>query len=193
MNDSTAPEHSHVLDIAESWKRARPDLDLSDFLLAIYVMRTGRILDDAYDRMCRKQFGISGADMRVVFALRRAGKPYARRPTDLFRALLVTSGAITKQVDRLSNVGFVERLDDPSYSGGFLILLTAKGLKAADAATEMLAKDAPITPALRSLCAADRAALQRLVVHTLMELESAGATRRERAGRKRPRVRNTLA
>lgn len=193
MSNRTPSKHSHVLEIAESWKRARPDLDLKDFLLAIYVMRLGRMVDDAYDFMCRTRFGISGADMRVLFALRRAGKPYAWRPTDLFRALLVTSGAITKQVDRLSGLGFVERLADPGHSRGFLILLTAKGLKAADAATEMLAKDAPITLALRSLCAADRAALQRLVVHALMELESVGVTRPERADRTRSRVRKTLA
>jgi hypothetical protein len=111
MNDRDRRQ-SHIQDIIESWKRERPDLDLSDFLLAIYVMRLGRVVDDVYDRMSRKRLGISGADMRVLFALRRAGKPCARRPTDLFRALLVTSGAMTKQVDRLSDFGFVERLDD---------------------------------------------------------------------------------
>ena len=59
----------------------------------------------------------SGADMRVLFALRRAGKPYAWRPTDLFRAHLVTSGAITKQVGRLTSLGFVERTDETGYAG----------------------------------------------------------------------------
>ena len=175
MSNRTHSKHSHVLEIAESWKRARPDLDLKDFLLAIYVMRLGRMVDDAYDLMCRRRFGISGADMRVLFALRRAGKPYAWRPTDLFRALLVTSGAITKQVDRLSGLGFVERLADPGHSRGFLILLTAKGLKAADAATEMLVEHSPIAPGVRSLSSSDRAALQRLLESALVELESPDA------------------
>ena len=184
MKDSTTAVRSRTLEIAESWRRARPDLDLSHFLQAIYVMRLGRVLDDAYDRMCRARFSISGSDTRVLFALRRAGKPYARRPTDLFRALLVTSGAMTKQVDRLSSFGFVERVDDPARSGGFLILLTAKGLKAANAATEMLVDGSPITRALRSLSAPDRVALQRLVEHTLMEVESSGATEPTKGVRK---------
>src|SRR5690606_34252964 len=105
MDTARSGTRSHVQDIAESWRRERPDLDLQDFLLAIFAMRLGRKVDDKYDRMCRERWKISGADMRVLFALRRAGKPYARRPTDLFRALLVTSGAITKQVDRLIDLG----------------------------------------------------------------------------------------
>ena len=134
----------HLEDIIATWTRERPDLDLSNYFFAMFVMRLGRVVDDVYDRLCRKRFGISGADMRVLFALRRAGKPYARRPTDLFRALLVTSGAMTKQVDRLSRLGFVERLDDPTNSAGVLIALTGKGLKATNAATDHLASNSPI-------------------------------------------------
>jgi DNA-binding MarR family transcriptional regulator len=54
------------------------------------------------------------------------------RPTELFRALLVTSGAVTKQVDRLVAAGLVERLPDPSHGGGFLIRLTERGGSIAD-------------------------------------------------------------
>ena len=76
--------------------------------------------------------------MRVLFALRRAGPDYALRPTELFRSLLVTSGAITKQVDRLAALGYVDRLPGPPKSGGFLIWLTAKGKRTADQAMTSL-------------------------------------------------------
>lgn len=164
---------SHIQEVVASWERERPDLDLSNFLLAICVMRLGRVVDDAYDRMCRKRYGISGADMRVLFALRRAGRPYARRPTDLFRALLVTSGAITKQVDRLSSQGFVDRIVDPSYSGGALIALTAKGLKAANSATELLTDGSPIVPGVQNMSASDRTAARRFIQKMLEGLEQA--------------------
>src|SRR5580692_5720701 len=144
MGTKTAGPESHIEDVVESWRRERPDLDLGDFLLAILVMRLGRQVDDKYDRLCRERFGISGADMRVLFALRRAGKPFMRRPTDLFRALLVTSGAITKQVDRLSKKGLVERISRENQLGG--VQLTAKGLKMADAATDLIAKQSIIEP-----------------------------------------------
>jgi DNA-binding MarR family transcriptional regulator len=142
---------SHTVDLGDSWQRERPDIDHRELLLQIYVMRLGRMIDDAYDRMCRKTYGISGGEMRVLFALRRAGPPFARRPTDLFRALLVTSGAITKQVDRLQAAGFVVRLPDPSYAGGFLIQLTDKGRAAADKTVEVLAERSLISWATKGL------------------------------------------
>jgi DNA-binding MarR family transcriptional regulator len=164
-------QHSLILDIEASWRRERPDLELSNFLLAIYLTRLGRIVDDAADRLFRKRFGISGADMRVLFALRRAGKPFMRRPTDLFRALLVTSGAITKQVDRLSKKGLVERISRENQLGG--VQLTAKGLKMADAATDLIAKQSIIEPGVKGLPKSERSTGQKFVQYILLGLEAA--------------------
>ena len=109
--------------------------------------------------------------MRVLFALRRAGSPFTRRPTDLFRALLVTSGAITKQVDRLSKKGIVERLSRESEVSG--VRLTAKGLRMADAATDLLAKQSVIEPGIKTLSKTERSAGQQFVQHVLMGMETA--------------------
>ncbi len=133
--------------IAMQWQREKPELDLRNFLLAIYFMRLGTMVDRAFDRMCRTRYQINGGDMRVLLALRRSGHPYARRPTDLFRALLVTSGAITKKVDRLVDKGYAERRDDPAHSGGFLVHLTRKGLKVVDEAVLALAEESALAPA----------------------------------------------
>jgi len=168
--NSDVDRRGHTLEVAESWRRERPDLDLSEFLLAIYFRRLGRVLDDAYDRMCRARFDISGADMRVLFALRRAGSPYLRRPTELFRALLVTSGAITKQVDRLQGMGLVERLPGPRKSGG--VQLTGKGLKVANAATEVLARNSPLSKGIQGLSKSQLAQCQAAVQQILVALEA---------------------
>src|SRR5260370_42486090 len=85
------PGKSFIELISVQWQRERGDLDLSNFLLAIYLMRLGTIIERAFGRQCDERYGISGSDMRVLFALRRGGQPYVKRPTDLFRALLVTS------------------------------------------------------------------------------------------------------
>ena len=170
--NNEAPVGRHTEELAESWRRERPDLNLEDFLLGIYLMRIGRLLDDAYDRMCRATFGVSGADMRVLFALRRAGSPYARRPTDLFRALLVTSGAMTKQVDRLSGLQFVERRRDPRQATGLLIQLTKQGLKVANQASESLAKHSLIASATASMSATERASGERFCQQLLAALDA---------------------
>jgi len=186
----SSPALSHTQELAASWRRELPGRELSDFLLAIYLMRLGRLLDETYDQMCRTTYKVSGADMRVLFALRRAGAPYTRRPTDLFRSLLVTSGAMTKQVDRLERLGLVERRPDPAYSGGLLIRLTTRGLKVANAAAETLAIHSPAIPAVSGMSKADRYAVQRLCEHMLIALDkttvpSAGTEHYGRRGRAR--------
>lgn len=162
--------HSHARDVAESIQRERPDLDPSDYLYWIYIMRLGRILDQVDDRRCRTRFKISGADMRVLYALRRAGSPYTRRPTELFRSLLVTSGAITKQVDRLVKLKLVNRSPDPIHSGSFLVSLTARGLKMADDSLTSLAEAAKPSKT-SSLSRAEHDTMCALCEKMLLDLE----------------------
>ena len=174
MATKAASARSHVEDVMESWRRERPELDLSVFLLAIIAMRLGRQVDDKYDRLCRERYNISGADMRVLFALRRAGKPYARRPTDLFRALLVTSGAMTKQVDRLVEIGFVVReADQTDDNARVRIQLTPAGLRVVNQATDLLSKQSPLAPGLATLNRSELATLERLLPKVLISLEDA--------------------
>jgi len=157
--------------ITLQWQREREDLDLQNFLLAIYFMRLGTLVDRAYDRYCQKQFGINGGDMRLMLALRRSGPPYVKRPTDLFRALLVTSGAITKKVDRLVDAGFVERSVDPSHSGGFLVHLTKKGLHVVEQAIEHLANQSALAPAMARLTPEERKLGSDFALRMLSALE----------------------
>ena len=166
--------------LLSSWTAERPDLDLSEMLLGIVMYRMGRMLDSSFDRMCRTKFAMSGADMRVLLALRRNGEPYALRPTDLFRALLVTSGAITKQVDRLKALDLVERLPDPDYAGGFQVHLTRKGLKVVDAATDELAQHSLLGNALKSLPKGVRASGEAFMYRLLTAFEDAARPRQSR-------------
>lgn len=168
-----SPITDHTEDLLASWTRERPDLDLTEFLLGIAIMRTGRLLDQNFSRSCRADFGISGADMRVLFALRRAGPPFARRPTDLFRALLVTSGAMTKQIDRLEELALVKRLPDPDYGGGYLIRLTKAGQAVADKATDDLAKHSLLCEALKHISAEERQAFTEMMVSVLRHTDQA--------------------
>ncbi|MDB6000725.1 MAG: MarR family transcriptional regulator [Rhizobacter sp.] len=159
--------------ITLQWRRERKDLDLSNFLTGIYFMRLGTLVERAFDVMCQKRFGVSGSDMRVLLALRRGGRPYVKRPTDLFKALLVTSGAITKKVDRLAALDMVERLADPGYNGGFLVRLTSHGLAVVEEAVELLAKESVIGPAMDQFSAEDREAGSRFCLQVLAALENA--------------------
>jgi DNA-binding MarR family transcriptional regulator len=185
------PSHSQL--IAMQWRTERNDLDLDNFLLAIYFMRLGTLVDRAYDRHCQKAYGIGGGDMRVMLALRRSGPPYVKRPTDLFRALLVTSGAITKKVDRLVSAGYAERMPDPAHGGGFLVHLTKKGLHAVESEIEHLAKRSVLGPAMEQFTPEERRRGADFTLRVLSMLESTVGeadepeepVARKRSGRKR--------
>ena len=161
-------------DIADSWAKERPDLDPLDYLLPIYMVRLGRIAERDGDQTWKKAFNISSPDMRVLLALRRAGGDFSRRPTDLFRALLVTSGAITKIVDRLSADGLVKRRPDPSDKGGFLIYLTAKGKNVADDALTLMAHTTVLGASRISLSTKERQLMVDLCERILLDIEKEG-------------------
>jgi DNA-binding MarR family transcriptional regulator len=101
-----------IHEISRQWRRERLDLDLQNFLLQIYPQRIGRIIEARFSKMCLRRFAMRAQDMRLLLALRRGVAPFAKRPTDLFRALPVTSAAITKQVDGLAKKKLVRRLPD---------------------------------------------------------------------------------
>ena len=168
---SKPPGSSQIEFIALQWQREHSELDLSNFLLAIYFMRLGTLVEQVFDKMCQGLCGISGSDMRVLLALRRSGRPYAKRPTDLYRALLVTSGAITKKIDRLASLGMVERQPDPSHGGGFIVHLTKKGLDIVEKAIVKLAEESSIAPAMAHFSDAERAAGNEFCLRTLALME----------------------
>ncbi len=158
---------SSIQESIQQWMRARPDLDLTALIFAMPALRLGKIVEDHWDRQCVKHFGLRSNDMRVLLALRRVGPPHARRPTDLFQSLLVTSGAITKQVDRLARRKLVERLRDPNHGGGRLVHLTPQGMKVSNKAVEMIAGEGPLHDALTQIPRRERQAGLEFLVELL--------------------------
>jgi DNA-binding MarR family transcriptional regulator len=133
------------------WEVQRPDLDLTTLYFKITVLSLGKIIEDEFDRSCRTQHGLRANDVRVLFTLLRAGKPYMLRPTDIFQYLLITAGAVTKQVDRLSSRGLVKRKKDPGHAGGTLVQLTKKGVTIADEIAITVSSSGMVHDAIASL------------------------------------------
>jgi DNA-binding MarR family transcriptional regulator len=118
-------------DIEAAWLQQRPDLDMA---MACTLLRMERVnqLHEMRVQAISKTVGLQTGELHVLLALRRSGKPYELRPTDLFRALLVTSGAMTKRVARLQEGGFILRVSANDDGRSELVRLTAKGLATAD-------------------------------------------------------------
>ena len=97
----------------------------------------------------------------MLAALRRAGPPYRMNPTALYESVLLSSGGMTKRLDRLEATGLVVRLPDPTDRRGRLVALTDRGRELVDAAVvDHLANEERL---LAGLSASERDALSDLL------------------------------
>ena len=75
------------------------------------------------------QYKLLQADLSVISALRRSGEPYCLTPTELTNCMLFSSGGLTKVLNRVTDMGLVERLDNPQDKRSKLVKLTNTGLQ----------------------------------------------------------------
>ncbi|GAA2656611.1 MarR family transcriptional regulator [Streptomyces aculeolatus] len=129
---STAPL-DHVARIQAEWARERPDLDVTPQAVIGRLHRLGALLTR---RLCLvyDQYGLSEGEFDVLAALRRAGDPYERAPGELAAHTMVTTGAMTKRIDRLERNGLVTRRRSASDGRGRVVALTSAGRKLIDRA-----------------------------------------------------------
>ena len=116
-----------VDEILRQWGRERPDLDTSAMAILGRIARIERRVDPLLSRVFRK-FGLERWSFDVLATLRRSGYPYELTPTQLFRSLMLSSGAITHRSDELVKAGLVERKPDPDDRRGVRVKLTDIGL-----------------------------------------------------------------
>ena len=116
----------------QQWARERPDLPTLP--MAIF----GR-LSDASERALRDHMnplfaeaGLQPGEFDVLATLRRSGDPYMLSPTQLYEALMISSGGMTNRLDRLEHAGLVARQPDPNDRRGKLIALTDSGARVID-------------------------------------------------------------
>jgi DNA-binding MarR family transcriptional regulator len=120
-------------ELVAAWQTELPDVLGPETELVKRVTLLARTLSDAVDAEL-PELDLTPAEFDVLAALRRAGKPYARRPNDLTRALLMSSGGTSNVVNRLAARGLVARRPDPDDRRGTLVALTPDGVALAEEA-----------------------------------------------------------
>ena len=108
------------------WAEVRPELDTSP---AAVIARLGRAsaYTDAAVNARLADFGLTRESFDVLSSLRRHGSPCRLSPTQLYRELMRSSGAITHRLASLEHAGLVRRVPDPDDGRGLLVELTRKG------------------------------------------------------------------
>jgi DNA-binding MarR family transcriptional regulator len=122
-----------VSELVNDWHSERPDLDIPPLELFVLINR----LSDQFIKRAEKwlsPLGLSWESFSLIVTLRRVGAPFALRPGDLLKVSLLTSGAITNRIDRVEQLGLVERHREPNDRRGVVVRLTPAGQTLADRA-----------------------------------------------------------
>lgn len=150
-----------VDEIQQEWARERPDVDVAPQGVIGRLHRLAQALTLELEAVYAAH-GLAEIDFDILCTLRRAGAPYARRPADLARSTMVTTGGISKRLDRLQAQGLVERTKPTTGDGRATeARLTAEGRRRIDAVfTEHMANERRL---LDQLPPKDREALERIL------------------------------
>ncbi|MFC7548923.1 MarR family winged helix-turn-helix transcriptional regulator [Plantactinospora sp. GCM10030261] len=150
----------HVARIQRAWARERPDLDVGPQGVIGRLHRLAGHLTEQLQVVYRR-YGLGEGEFDVLATLRRAGEPYERAPGELAAHTMVTTGAMTKRLDRLERDGLVTRRPSTTDGRGRVVALTEAGRDLIDAAfTEHMRNERRL---LDGLAPAEAAQLEALL------------------------------
>jgi DNA-binding MarR family transcriptional regulator len=159
--------------ITAQWRTERPDLDSSPMEVIGRITRASVLIQRELERAFALH-GLAGGDFDVLATLRRSGTPVT--PGELSRSTMVTTGGMTKRLDRLESLGLIRRQPDPNDRRGRLIALTDVGRALCDRAVEAHLENEERL--LAELPVAKREQLAALLRELLISLDERAPTRR---------------
>lgn len=113
--------------LVDQWRDQFAGMNMDGFALTVRIRRIAMLIDELSISECEAA-GLKHNEMLLLLALRRVGKPYCLRPTDITKMHSVTSGTVTYRIDQLTKQDLAERIPDPVDRRGYLIRLTPRGL-----------------------------------------------------------------
>lgn len=123
---SSDGDADHVDHVLAQWAATRPELDTAPAAVIARLGRASAYADAAVNARLA-EFGLTRESFDVLTSLRRSGPPFRLSPTQLYRELMRSSGAMTHRLAGLEDAGLVRRLPDPGDGRGLLVELTRKG------------------------------------------------------------------
>jgi DNA-binding MarR family transcriptional regulator len=163
----------HVARIQAEWRAERPEVDTAPQGVIGRLHRIANHLT-AELTVLYAEYGLSEGEFDVLAALRRAGAPYERAPGELALHTMVTTGAVTKRVDRLIAAGLVSRERSSADGRGRVVRLTPAGLSVIDEAfSAHMANERRL---LEVLSATEVRQLEKLLTTWLTRIEPPGTT-----------------
>jgi DNA-binding MarR family transcriptional regulator len=164
-------EQDRVAQIQQEWARERPDVDTGPAGVIGRLHRLAGHLTEQLNVVYRRH-GLSEGEFDVLAALRRAGAPFERAPGELAQHTMVTTGAMTKRLDRLEAAGLVTRRRSGQDGRARVVALSPAGRRLIDRAfTEHMRNEHRL---LSALTPAQAAQLEGLLTAWLAQVEPSG-------------------
>jgi len=136
----TAPE-DFVDRILAQWAEERPDLDLDEAMMGA-VMRMTHLLYRVFNPLGEAAIepqGLKQPEFDVLATLRRRGPGQSITPSRLSDELMTSRAGMTKRIDRLEALGYLQRVPSADDRRSFGVVLTPAGTAAVDAALTAVA------------------------------------------------------
>jgi DNA-binding MarR family transcriptional regulator len=124
-------EPNLVSRVIAQWEGVRPDLDVSPIGVIGRVHSIADWLTEERVSLYAK-YSLGAGEFDVLAALLRSGEPYEMSPSSLADWTLVSSGAVTKRVDRCVEQGWVTRRVGQADARSRVVALTPAGKELID-------------------------------------------------------------
>lgn len=172
MSRQKAKERDGIDERRAQWAAELPDLDTRGMAIIGRMRWITLNLRPPIEAIFRK-YGLDSGEFDVLATLRRSGKPYCLRPTELYRWLMISSGGLTARLARLEKAGLISRVPDPDDARSMLVQLTPTGKTVAERAfREDMAFESEVLEALKPAeLAALESLLRKLVLALTVETE----------------------
>jgi len=154
------------------WRTEKPGIDASPLGVLGRISRLSIYVRDRAEKWL-KPMDLTWESFSILAALRRSGKPYELRPTDMYREALLSSGAITNRIDGVERRGWVERRPDTVDRRVTIVRLTPAGKTVIDKALEIHFRE--LSKLLGGMTRGDRDELGTLLGKLLATFESESA------------------
>ncbi|MEQ1754955.1 MAG: MarR family transcriptional regulator [Micropepsaceae bacterium] len=161
----------HIDDVYAQWQRDMPEIGTNGARILARARRLTLLVRPEIEAVF-KSFELDTGEFDVLATLRRSGAPYALRPTELYRALMISSGGLTDRLDRLKARGLIRRRPSEEDKRSELVELTALGRKKIEAA--FVADMAVENRLTAHLSPGEHEELCRLLRKLLLQLEQEG-------------------
>jgi len=162
-------EKDIVDELLDQWAIERPKMNVSSLGIVVRVQMLGKLLQQRTSDAL-KRHGLKHWEYDVLSVLRRQGGKFELPATEIARAALLTTGAMTTRIDRLVERGLVQRRKTKADRRSVLVRLTQKGKHLVNAAIESRLDDA--NQALAKIPLPERRQMAASLRHLLLNIES---------------------